>query len=143
MIKRLILMLSLLIALASCGGNRDSSASTEISVKDHVEVIYFHGKQRCPTCMAIEKNTREVIEETFADEIRKGTLVFKIAYISTNEGEALADRYEVTWSSLFVNKWKDGKETRNNMTEFGFGSARKKPQLFRQGLIQKIRESLK
>lgn len=27
----------------------------------YVEVIYFHGKQRCPTCRAIEKYTKEVV----------------------------------------------------------------------------------
>lgn len=40
--------------------------------------------------------------------------------ISKKENEAIADRYEVTWSSLFVNGWKDGKENVNNMTEFSF-----------------------
>jgi len=36
----------------------------------------------------------------------------------------IADKYEVTWSSLFVNGWKDGKENVNNMTEFSFSNAR-------------------
>ena len=26
----------------------------QAKVKDHVEVMYFHGKQRCVTCMAIK-----------------------------------------------------------------------------------------
>ena len=38
----------------------------QTKVKDHVEVMYFHGKQRCVTCMAIEKNAREVVEKDFA-----------------------------------------------------------------------------
>ena len=62
---------------------------------------------------------------------------------STPEGEKIADKYEVTWSSLFVNRWKDGKETCNNMTEFGFGNARKNPEGFRKGLAEQIRQSLK
>lgn len=56
--------------------------------------------------------------------MKNGTVVFKTVDISTPEGEKIADKYEVTWSSLFVNKWKDGKESRNNLTEFGFGNAR-------------------
>ena len=31
----------------------------------YVEVIYFHGKQRCPTCRAIEKYTKEVVYNDF------------------------------------------------------------------------------
>lgn len=93
--------------------------------------------------MAIEKNTREVINNLFANELKNGTVVFKIVDISTPEGEKIADKYEVTWSSLFVNKWKDSKETRSNLTEFAFGNARKNPDAFKKTLADKIRQSLK
>lgn len=66
---------------------------------DRVEVLYFHGKQRCATCMAIEKNAAETVETLFADEVKKGTLVFRSVDISAPENEQLADAYEVTWSS--------------------------------------------
>ena len=49
--KILLMVIMCVIALAA-------SAQTN----DCVEVIYFHGKQRCPTCMAIEKHAREVVE---------------------------------------------------------------------------------
>ena len=54
------------------------------------------------------------------------------------EGEKIADRYEVTWSSLFVNRWKDGQEQRNNMTEFAFSKATSDPEGFKAGLKEKI-----
>ena len=79
----------------------------------------------------------------FADEMKDGTVVFKIVNIATDEGEKIADQYEVTWSSIFVNRWKDGKETRNDMTEFAFANARKNPDAFKKGLADKIRQSLK
>lgn len=136
------MIFALLIGLMSCGSG-DNTASAKPTEKDRVEVIYFHGKQRCATCMAIEKNTREVLNSLFANELKNGSVVFKIVDISTPEGEKIADKYEVTWSSLFVNKWKNGKETRNNLTEFGFGNARKNPDAFKKGLADKIRQSLK
>lgn len=133
---------ALMIGLMSCGSG-DNTANAKSPEKDRVEVIYFHGKQRCATCMAIEKNTKEVVNMLFANELKNGTVVFKTVDISTPEGEKIADKYEVTWSSLFVNKWKGGKETRNNLTEFGFGNARKNPDGFKMGLADKIRQSLK
>lgn len=140
--KKLLMFFALMIGLMPfCDGVNIASAKSP--QKDRVEVIYFHGKQRCATCMAIEKNTREVINSLFADELKNGKIVFKIVDISTPEGEKIADKYEVTWSSLFVNKWKNGKETRNNMTEFGFGNARKNPGAFKKGLADRIRQSLK
>ena len=140
--KKLLMIFALMIGLMSCGSG-ENTASAKSTQKDRVEVIYFHGKQRCATCMAIEKNTREVINSLFAKELKNGKVVFKIVDISTPEGEKIADRYEVTWSSLFVNKWKGGKEIRNNMTEFAFGNARKNPDAFKKGLANKIHQSRK
>ena len=140
--KKLLMIFALIIGLVSCGSG-ENTANAKSPEKDRVEVIYFHGKQRCATCMAIEKNTREVINNLFANELKHGTVVFKIVDISTPEGEKIADKYEVTWSSLFVNKWKDSKETRSNLTEFAFGNARKNPDAFKKTLADKIRQSLK
>ena len=131
-----------MIWLMSCGSG-DNTSNAESSENDRVEVIYFHGKQRCATCMAIKKNTEEVVNTLFADELKNGSVVFKTVDISTPEGEKIADQYEVTWSSLFVNQWKEGKENRNNLTEFGFGNARTNPDEFKKGLADKIRQSLK
>lgn len=132
----------LITGLMSCGSG-DTTATAKSPEKDRVEVIYFHGKQRCATCMAIEKNAKEVANTLFANEQKNGIVVFKTVDISTPEGEKIADKYEVTWSSLFVNKWNAGKEIRNNLTEFGFGNARKNPNGFKKGLADKIRQSLK
>lgn len=141
--KRILFLLTLMSGLMSCVNNSESAAQAKNSVKNHVEVIYFHGKQRCATCVAIERHAKEVVDAMFANEMKDGKVIFKIVDISTPEGEALADKYEVTWSSLFVNAWKEGKETRNNMTEFAFGNARKNPDAFKKGLSAQIRQALK
>lgn len=140
--KKLLMIFALLIGLASCGSG-EHTANAKSPANDRVEVIYFHGKQRCATCRAIEKQTREVINSMFAKELKNGKVVFRIVDISTPAGEKVADRYEVTWSSLFVNKWKGGQETRNNMTEYAFGNARKNPDAFKKGLADRIRQSMK
>lgn len=144
MTKKIFLMLSLIVALASCSGKTDNATISSEPVKDdYVEVIYFHGKKRCATCRAIETNTKDVINTIFANEIKNGDLVFNIVDISTPEGEAIADRYEVTWSSLFVNRWNAGNETRENITEFAFSNAKSSPDLFKKTLAEKIKQSLK
>lgn len=140
--KNFILIFALIIGLTSCD-NRENTTKTNSPEKDRVEILYFHGKQRCATCMAIEKNTIEALNTMFANELKDSTVVFKNVDISTPEGERLADKYEVTWSSLFVNGWKNGMETSNDMTKFGFANARKNPDAFKKGLADKIRQSLK
>lgn len=140
--RKLLVLLTLTLGLVACGnGNAKSkkSAATE-NTKDRTEVLYFHGKQRCATCMAIEQNTRAVVEEQFADELKNGTLVFRIIDISEPENESIADKYEVTWSSLIVSRWQGGKESAENLTEYAFANARTAPETFREGLAAKIRE---
>ena len=83
--------------------------------------------------MAIEKNAKEAVEAAFADELKNGTLVFR----------AIAEKYEVTWSSLFISKWKAGKETYENLTEYAFANARTAPATFKNGVAEKVRTLLK
>ena len=79
--NRLILALIISCGLTACSNNgTKKSASTDVEQtqpqeqKDRVEVLYFHSKQRCATCMAIEKNAKEAVEAEFADELKTGTL---------------------------------------------------------------------
>jgi hypothetical protein len=111
--------------------------------KTVVEILYFHGKQRCPTCIAIGDNSKDVVSKDFAKQVKAGQVKFKEIDISTSDGEKIADKYHVTWSSLFVNQWKNGKEKRYDMTEFGFGNARSNTPAFRAGLKSKINQLLK
>lgn len=111
--------------------------------KNYVEVLYFHGKERCATCIAIEKYAREVVEKDFANEQKKGRVVFRAVDISTSKGEKIAKDYRVTWSSLYINGWKKGKETRNDMTAFAFKNARSNTGEFKKGVSTMIKKLLK
>lgn len=146
--KKIVLMAVACLTLASCGmgtKNESSAQVTEVGVPAHdcVEVLYFHGKQRCATCMAIEKNASEAVLKEFAEEIKKGDVVFRVIDIPKEENEAIAEKYEVTWSSLFVVGHKDGKESVENMTDFAFKNARQSPEEFKSGVVATVREMLK
>ena len=143
--KKVFLMLILTVGLFSCS-TKSSKTRTDTTavveeVNDHVELIYFHGKQRCITCRAIEKFSKEVVDSLVATGVPADELSFKV--IDINENEALADSYEVAGSSLFLVKYNGGHETRDNLTSFGFGNAKSKPDVFKQGLTEKIKTALK
>ena len=134
------------IILISCGNGakeKTETANSETMQNDRVEVLYFHGAQRCITCRAIETNTVALLDSLYSQEKANGKIIYKVVDISKKENEAIADKYEVTWSSLFVNGWKDGKENVNNMTEFSFSNARNAPDKFKEGIKSKIDELLK
>lgn len=144
--KKLLLLFIVGCAFISCNTNaRENAAAVaqkEVVVKNHVEVLYFHGKQRCATCMAIESNAKAALAEHFAEQMKSGDVVFRVIDISQKENEALAEKYEVTWSSLLVVKYKDGQETYENLTDFAFGHARKSPEDFKAGVVEAINAML-
>ena len=146
--KKLFYVLIAGIILISCGNGakgktETTTANSEATQIDRVEVLYFHGAQRCITCRAIEANTKALLDSLYSKEIASGKIVYKIIDISKKENEQIADKYEVTWSSLFVNGWKNGKENINNMTEFSFANAKGYPDKFKDGIKNKIDELLK
>ena len=133
-----LFLIAISLLLFSCSGKPKTENKQEVSARgDRVEVIYFHGKQRCVTCRAIEQLTNEVLEATFRNQIDK------VIDISDPQNEAITDKYEVTWASLYINGWKGGKETVNNMTEFSFANAKGSPDIFKEGIKNKINELLK
>lgn len=131
--------------LPSAGSALPSSASAaQADVKDnYVEVLYFHGKQRCVTCRAIEAGAKEALESTFPDRLEDGSVVFRTIDISKEENEAIAGKYEVVWSSLIVVRHSGDKETAENMTEFAFANARNSPDVFKAGVVKAVNDGLK
>lgn len=138
---RLMMAIVAVLTVSGCSAQSEKKVSNELSVNDdYVEVIYFYGKKRCITCVAIETLTQDVLENEFTDEMKNGKVVFKKIDLSTKEGEKLAYKYEVAWSSLFINKIKGKKEKVNNMTEFAFSNAYSSPEVFKKSIIEKIEQ---
>ena len=140
--KNVLLILTLCVGMVACsGGKTKSVAENQQTKKNVVEVLYFHGAQRCATCMAIEKNTKELLEAAYAEQLKSGKLVF--SSVDITKEEALAERYEVSWSSLILVDYdKSGKERATNLTEFAFGNARTASDKFKEGLSEQITEML-
>ena len=141
--KLLIALFATIVSVTSFAKGGEPLPATTDSKKDVVEVLYFHGKQRCITCKSIEKHTKDALPAYFADQVKNGKIVFRVIDISQPANEKIAEKYEVTWSSLFINKWKGGKEKVNNMTEFGFSYAKSSPDVFKAGVKKKIEDLLK
>lgn len=143
--KRTLVLMMVSLILLACGEKSNAVTAKEQSrqVKDFVEVLYFHGKQRCMTCRSIEQNTKELLESMFQRQMKEGKVVFRVIDISKKENARIAEKYEVTWSSLFLVQHKKGKEKAENLTEFAFGHSRTKPEAFKRGIVKKINQALK
>ena len=139
--KSIYLFLTLFFFLASCG----KTDKTELTVdpdKTCVEILYFHGDMRCRSFVAMEKGVSELLNDEFNKETKDGKIIFKTIDITTPEGEQIADHYGVTWSSLYLNNWKNGKEERNDLTRMGMKTAAKNPVAFKQEVKKYINKYL-
>ena len=128
-----IALLFMSIVFSACSQNeRPQNVSTAES--NGIEVLYFHGKQRCATCIAIEKQTKQAVEE-----LSDNRLTMRTIDISKKENESIVEKYEVAWSSLIVVK--DGNVL--NLTDLGFSLARNNPDGFREKFKSEIKQLLK
>ena len=136
--KKVLLTFTLCTGMLACSGGKTQNVTDYPQTKkDAVEVLYFHGAQRCTTCMAIEKSTKELIESSYAEHLKNGKLAFRLVDIT--QDAVLADKHEVSWSSLIlVDYSKNGKESAKNLTEFAFSNVRNAPDKFKAGLSEQI-----
>jgi hypothetical protein len=77
------ILVAFAIAGLAVGAFRELRASPD-SVREDIAaahpksaiVYYFHGHTRCDTCLAIERQTSDVVHRVFADDLASGRLVF-------------------------------------------------------------------
>ena len=130
------------MAIPFVWGFSQSSESTEQSLPV-VEVLYFHGPQRCRTCVALQNATKEVVDAKFVSELKSGRVKFKEIDLSTKEGEKLGNKYEISWSSLLIVRHEGKKEKVADLTDDGFRYAVNNKEKIQSIISQKITEFLK
>ena len=135
-------VLTISIFLFSFTGNaQDKSIENSVN-KNTIEVIDFHTTNRCVTCKSIESNTKYTLDTYFADEVKSGKITFSVVNIDEKENEKLAEKFEASGTSLFLNIIKNGKEKQIDLTEFAFMNG-KKQDTFSKELKTKIDNELK
>lgn len=136
-----VALLSTTTICACTGNTAPETTTTETIEKDNttVEILYFHGKQRCATCMAIEKETKALVEGELAQHVKDGKVKFSVVDMSTEAGKKLAAQYKVSFSSLFVVTL-DGAQ---DLTRFAFSNARTNPEEYRKELENKVVKAIK
>lgn len=139
--KKVFYVLTIVTVLTSCGNRAGNQRQTETHGKpDRIEILYFRSPQRCVICSSIETRTKELLDSLYPDEMANGEIVYRMIELSGKENKSIADKYEAAWTSLFINRWKDGQETINNMTEYAISHSMRPPREFKEGLENKIEE---
>lgn len=129
----LVALIATIFSFLACGQANIDKGQNEKD-KGIVKVLYFHGKQRCPTCMAVEEKTTELLDDAYHKAMQEGKLKFCSIDLSESEGEAIADSYEIAFSSLIIDR--DGEII--DLTDMGFRYALNDSETFKAKLKVEI-----
>ncbi len=98
----LLISIFALAVNVSCSSSKEGK-SEETPVIDFesskVAVIYFHGKQRCFTCVTLQNITQATINEFYGEN--PDVAFYEIDYSDRNNDE-IAEKYEIAMSSLII-----------------------------------------
>jgi thiol-disulfide isomerase/thioredoxin len=125
------------IFFMSCRQSPPNQAGTDSDAQ--LEVIYFHTAMRCPACLAIEENTKKVLDDYFKPQMAKGIIKFTSCNIDAKENKPLVEKYQVSYLTLLILK-EDG--TKTDFTKSSFQYAETKPEKFRELLKAEIDKNL-
>ena len=131
-----ILLFILLLPLWGMVQAQDAASAAQ----PKVEVYYFHATMRCPTCLAVEEQTRKTLDDQFAADMKAGTVQLKVLNLEEKDNKALVEKFEIGWSSLILYVPANGKMV--NLTDDAFANARSHPDEFRAELEKQIKELL-
>ena len=139
---KFFMVLAISLIITSCiGQDKNNTTSINNSISK-IEVLDFHSTHRCMTCNAIEANTKFTLDTYFAKELKKHKITFQVINIDKKENEKIAEKFEASGTSLFLNVIKNGKETQINLTDFAFMKGNEQ-EVFSKELKVKIDTELK
>lgn len=134
--KKLLFIFAATILLVACGEKKANSSTSTLnrSLDDKtVNVVYFHGKQRCKTCLNIQEIAKNTIAEQF---VGNENVKFVEIDFSEKANESLAEKYEVAWSSLIIIKG----DNFENMTDEAFSKANNDAEGLKSSIVDKVNE---
>ncbi len=70
---------------------------------------FFHGDDRCKRCRAMERYAREVIDQSFADEVKQGAIEWRAVNFDQPTNEHYIKTYDLSASAVVVVSTVDGR----------------------------------
>lgn len=137
--RNLLLILFIAILAMACSNNgkteqkesNQSAVTTNTEDNSIIKVYYFHGKQRCKTCIAVGNLAQKTIEEAYAQNDK---VQFIEVDTSNKEFADLVEKYEVSWNALIIAK----ADKSIDLTEQAFATAVNSPEVLEAKLKEEV-----
>jgi hypothetical protein len=137
------LLTSLAVAVLVLAWATVTSQQPAAGTLPRTELYYFHPAERCPIDQSIEETTRNLIRTGFAREIKSGTLKFMVVNTDDKASAKITAGFNINAQALYLVTRVNGKEVKNDLTEFAFSTCQSNPVKFKAGLKQELLDALK
>lgn len=138
---KIILFLGLLLIGSSAALAQSNAKPALKQTATRVEVLDFHNEHRCPTCLEIERLTKKVLKEAYAEPSKKGQMQFYLINVDEKENLELVRKYKAYGSTLIIRSYAKGKEEFVDLTNFAFMNFNKE-QKFTAALKKELNAAL-
>jgi hypothetical protein len=121
---------------------RAQTTSTPVPAAIRLDVVYFHAPNRCPTCVATENNTKNILEKHFKTQLSKGLITFSSLDLKEAKNEAMVLKYEIVFPTLLILKKQGKKELKTDFSTTAFQYAYTEPGKYEKLLLAEMRNQL-
>ncbi len=100
------------VSRAETAGTQATPATpAPVELPAKVVLYYFHGSARCARCISFETYSQETVLESFATELGKGRLEWKVFNVDQPANEHFVGEFQLTAKSLVVARYVGGRRT--------------------------------
>jgi hypothetical protein len=75
-----------------------------------VFVTYFHGDQRCATCMKLEAYSHDAVRQAFAEELADSSIIWRTVNYDRKENQHYIEDYGLYTKAVILTRVVDGEE---------------------------------
>lgn len=141
--KNIFILASIVLMVLSCTNKpntkqgESNTAQVSVSSVDSslINVYYFHGKQRCKTCVAVGDLAKRTIENAYANNDK---VKFTEIDTSNKEYASLVEKYEVSWNALIIAKG----DKFVDLTERAFANAVNSPDVLESLIKEEVNKNI-
>ncbi len=120
-----------------------SPADQPAALANRVDIVYFHPKVRCASCISVETRTRALLDDSFKDEMGKGKLTIQSYDFQDKQNVDIVKKYNPVGSQLFITTVKNGVETIKQIDDVWMPQLLNSGPAFDEFLYKTISQSLK
>ncbi len=137
----LIIALAIIsISFGNCGNSTpkvEKQTATELTeTTPSIQILYFHGDRRCPTCIKVGEISLNLFNAKYANN---AAVAYKEINTDKEENKAIAEKYQILSSSLII----DVNGTVKNITVDAFKLAKSDAAALEKMITDIIEEGLK